>query len=73
MARKPGQSTEPGPKGTTYLWNVKTGTQIGKLTPGGGAEAFSPDGTMLATAGGPGNDTTYLWRGGRTSHGRRAV
>jgi WD40 repeat protein len=31
------------------------------LGPGGGAEAFSPDGVMLATAGGPHNSATYLW------------
>ena len=47
--------------GTTYLWDVKTGARIEKLSPGGGAEAFSPNGSILATAGGPGNDTTYLW------------
>ena len=59
--QKAGSGRGDEAKGTTYLWNVKTGMQIGKLTPGGGAEAFSPDGTMLATAGGPGNDTTYVW------------
>ena len=48
-------------EGTTYLWDVKTGQQIGALSPGGGAEAFSPNGSILAAAGGPGNDTTYLW------------
>ena len=47
--------------GTTYLWDVKTGTKIAMLSPGGGAEAFSPNGSILAAAGGPGNDTTYLW------------
>ena len=30
------------------------------MIPGGGAEAFSPDGAMLATAGGPHNSITYL-------------
>ena len=30
------------------------------MSPGGGAEAFSPDGAMLATAGGPHNSITYL-------------
>jgi WD40 repeat protein len=54
-----------GPKGVadgiTYLWNVKTVKVIHRFSPGGGAEAFSPDGTMLATAGGPQNKGTYLW------------
>ena len=45
--------------GTTYLWSVKT-MKVRRLSPGGGAEAFSPDGTMLATAGGPHNKSTYL-------------
>ena len=48
-------------EGTTYLWDVKTGLKVGKISPGGGAEAFSPNGSILAAAGGPGNDTTYLW------------
>jgi serine/threonine protein kinase len=48
-------------KGTTYLLNVSSGNRITKLRPGGGAEAFSPDGTMLATAGGPRNSAAYLW------------
>jgi len=60
-----GQKT--GPKtgfqadGVTYLWNATTGAKIGKFSPGGGAEAFSPNGTMLAAAGGPHNTSTYLW------------
>jgi WD40 repeat protein len=50
-------------KGTTYLLSGFRGTrtQIRKLSPGGGPEAFSPDGLMLATAGGPHNSATYLW------------
>ncbi len=47
--------------GVTYLLNVASAKRIAKFTPGGGAEAFSPDGTMLATAGGPHNSGTYLW------------
>lgn len=55
-------------KGTTYLLNVNSGKRTLTLGPGGGAEAFSPDGVMLATAGGPHNSATYLWnvdRGGK--------
>jgi WD40 repeat protein len=48
-------------KGSTYLLYVTSGNRIAKLTPGGGAEAFSPDGTMLAAAGGPHNSVTYVW------------
>jgi serine/threonine protein kinase len=48
-------------KGTTYLLNVNSGKRTQTLGPGGGAEAFSPDGVMLATAGGPRNSATYLW------------
>ena len=47
--------------GATYLLNVATGTRIWTFTPGGGAEAFSPDGAMLATARGPHNGAIYLW------------
>jgi WD40 repeat protein len=57
-----GSQTGPEANGITYLWNAKTGDQIEKFSPGGGAEAFSPDGTMLATAGGPGDISTYLWQ-----------
>jgi WD40 repeat protein len=57
-----GGQAGPGANGITYLWNPRTGNQIEKFSPGGGAEAFSPDGTMLATAGGSGNTSTYLWR-----------
>ena len=59
--RKAGPNRGAQTEGTTYLWDVKTGSRIEKLSPGGGAEAFSPDGSILAAAGGPGNDTTYLW------------
>jgi serine/threonine-protein kinase len=48
-------------KGTTYLLNVDTGIRIQTLSPGGGAEAFSPGGAMLATAGGPHNNVICLW------------
>ena len=48
-------------KGTTYLLNVNSGKRTQTLGPGGGAEAFSPNGVMLATAGGPHNRATYLW------------
>ncbi len=56
------QKTGPQANGITYLWNATTGDQIQTFSPGGGAEAFSPDGRMLAAAGGPGNTSTYLWR-----------
>ncbi len=48
-------------QGTTYLLNVGSGNRTQKLRPGGGAEAFNPAGTMLATAGGPHNSAVYLW------------
>jgi serine/threonine protein kinase len=50
-------------KGTTYLLSGFSGTRthIRKLSPGGGAEAFSPGGVILAAAGGPHNSATYLW------------
>jgi serine/threonine protein kinase len=48
-------------KGTTYLLNVGSGKWwTRRLSPGGGAEAFSPDGATLAAAGGPHNGITYL-------------
>jgi len=59
--RKAGPRRGAQAEGTTYLYDVKTLVRIGKLSPGGGAEAFSPTGSILAAAGGPGNDTTYLW------------
>jgi len=54
-----GTGSKGAADGTTYLWSVKT-MKVRMLSPGGGAEAFSPDGTMLATAGGPHNKSTYL-------------
>ncbi|HEY8046078.1 MAG TPA: protein kinase [Streptosporangiaceae bacterium] len=56
--------TMGGPKGdgVTYIWNVRKTQQPMSLSPGGGAEAFSPSGALLATAGGPGNSRTYLWQ-----------
>ncbi len=56
-----GGSKAPQANGMTYLWDVKSGTQIATFSPGGGAEAFSRDGTVLAAAGGPGNGSTFLW------------
>ena len=56
------QKTGPQAAGITYLWNTASGNQIQTFSPGGGAEAFSPDGTMLAAAGGSDNTSTYLWR-----------
>ena len=55
-----GQQAGSQPKGTTYLLNASSGKRAQALSPGGGAEAFSPDGLMLATAGGPHNSITYL-------------
>jgi WD40 repeat protein len=56
--------TMGGPKGdgVAYIWNVRKTKQPMSLSPGGGAEAFNPSGTLLATAGGPGNSGTYLWQ-----------
>jgi WD40 repeat protein len=51
-------------KGATYLLNVRSGKLTQTLHSGGGAEAFSPNGVMLATAGGPHNSVTYLWNVG---------
>ena len=48
-------------KGTTYVLNARSGKRIWTLSPGGGAEAFSADGAMLATAGGAHNSITSLW------------
>ena len=56
-----GQNSGSQAKGTTYLLNVSSGKRIKTLSPGGGAEVFSPDGVMLATAGGPHNSATSLW------------
>jgi serine/threonine-protein kinase len=60
-----GLSTEtpgsPNNSGTTSLWNVATGKPIATLGSTGGAEAFNPDGTMLAAVGGFGNSHTSLW------------
>ena len=60
--QKSGPKTGPKADGATYLWNASTWARIGKFSPGGGAEAFSPDGTMLAAAGGAHNMSTYLWQ-----------
>jgi eukaryotic-like serine/threonine-protein kinase len=60
--QKTGPKTGPLANGVTYLWNASTGAKIGRFSPGGGAEAFSPDGTMLAAAGGARNTSTYLWQ-----------
>jgi serine/threonine protein kinase/WD40 repeat protein len=56
-----GSQSGSQPKDTTYLLNAVSGDRIKALSPGGGAEAFSPDGAMLATAGGPHDSVTYLW------------
>lgn len=55
--------TPDGPNnwGTTWLWNARTGQPIVSLPSGGGPEAFSPDGKILATAGGYGETQTTLW------------
>jgi hypothetical protein len=50
----------PGNSGTTVLWDVRTGKQLRSLPSGGGSEAFSPDGTTLAAAGGYGDSRTTL-------------
>jgi serine/threonine-protein kinase len=58
---KASPKTGPRANGITYLLRVKNGSEVTTFSPGGGAEAFSPDGQTLATAGGPGNRSTYLW------------
>jgi eukaryotic-like serine/threonine-protein kinase len=60
--QKSGPKKGPQADGVTYLWNATTWALIGKFSPGGGAEAFSPDGTMLAAAGGAHNMSTYLYQ-----------
>jgi WD40 repeat protein len=45
----------------TYLLNVNSGKRVQALPSGGGAEAFSPSGALLATAGGQHNSVTSLW------------
>jgi serine/threonine protein kinase len=47
-------------QGATYVLNARSGNRIWKWIPGGGPEAFSADGSMLATAGGPHNSITSL-------------
>ena len=56
-----GQKSGSQAKGATYLLNVKSGNLTKTLSPGGGAEAFSPNGALLAAAGGPHNSVTSLW------------
>jgi len=60
--QKTGPKNGPQADGITYLWNATTWARIGKFSPGGGAEAFSPDGAMLAAAGGAHNMSTYLYQ-----------
>ena len=50
--------------GTIKLWNVETGEQAATLvghTKRVNTVSFSPDGAMLASAGGKGNPTVRLW------------
>jgi serine/threonine protein kinase/sugar lactone lactonase YvrE len=56
-----GQKSGSQAGGATYLLNVSSGKRTQTLASGGGAEAFSPNGVLLATAGGPHNSVTYLW------------
>jgi len=46
--------------GATYLWNVATRKRTRILPGAGSAEAFSPDGKVLAAAGGTGQSILYL-------------
>jgi Tol biopolymer transport system component len=46
--------------GATYLWNVATRKRARILPGAGSAEAFSPDGKVLAAAGGTGQSILYL-------------
>jgi hypothetical protein len=48
--------------GETFLWNVATGKRTFTLAGAGdGGEAFSADGSVLAAAGGYGQDSLYFW------------
>jgi DNA-binding beta-propeller fold protein YncE len=48
--------------GETFLWNVATGRRTFTLAGAGdGGEAFSADGSVLAAAGGYGQDSLYFW------------
>jgi serine/threonine protein kinase/Tol biopolymer transport system component len=57
--------------GETFLWNVATGKRTLTLAGAGGTgEAFSPDGKVLAAAGGAGESSLYFWN---ATTGRRAA
>jgi serine/threonine-protein kinase len=47
--------------GATSLWNVSTGKRTLTLAGANGAEAFSPDGEVLAAASGTGASSLYFW------------
>jgi eukaryotic-like serine/threonine-protein kinase len=48
--------------GETFLWSVTTGKRTFTLAGAGdGGEAFSPNGSVLAAAGGFGQDSVYFW------------
>jgi WD40 repeat protein len=51
----------PQNEGLTWLWNARTGQRIRSLTEAGGPGVFSPDGTVLATAGGYGDSLITVW------------
>jgi hypothetical protein len=54
--------------GETYLFNVATGKQSAVLPDAGGTDAFSPDGNLLAAAGGAGQRLVYLAKEGAGGH-----
>jgi WD40 repeat protein len=58
-----GESAAPGSEfsGETFLWNVSTGKRTLTLAGANGAEAFSPDGEVLAAASGTGASSLYFW------------
>jgi Tol biopolymer transport system component len=66
-----GSTAASVPSGETFLWNVATGQRTLTLAgAGGGGEAFSPDGKMLAAASGAGQSSLYFWN---ATTGKRAA
>jgi serine/threonine protein kinase/Tol biopolymer transport system component len=71
MTTGTGDSAVAPLSGETFLWNAATGKRTLTLAGAdGGGEAFSPDGKVLAAAGGTGQSSLYFWN---ASTGKRAA